>query len=963
MEGTHEYEGVTITHSLENVSRRSRKLKNLEKEVELILSQDESEEEKEIVEKDDLVPLPKTPSTKKSTRKTIACTPQASDSVLQDMLQTPRRSCRKSIKPPQDYDDIVRHTTRRSARKKLNSLDENNEEDENEHSEEHIKWSAASVGRSSTKRGRKSRRNTTTNRGRRNLNESAMEEPAHVTSQSEEIDEAAVLDNKKNEKGDLFVSKEVVQTVHDDVEKNEHSSENVEVDGKKEVKEEEHEVFIIKEENDGQVNEQPAEDINLHQKENADIGDFQGQLKEEEQPEDEIHLIQDDDEEEIKEELIEEKVTAVEVKEENDLATQADEQKDISMISIKEESSNDVKEEKLDEEENDSFGSYLKSKEIDIDDLGLNPINDDEEETDVVFVKQESEEKKEITPTEQPEDMPSLIVCDDEEEEEEANNVSIENQEDVKHKLNETFDAEESVVIVANDEPITSVMEMDTIQNDVKAPEESISVEPTEMDKLQMSEDEEEEEGPAKKRSKVMFISPIPSSPSTPKSKMVVRHLTPYRTKSDSKPKREQLHDSGRKLPLNKENLNFSTSELTTMTPRDIVLRGIRKRSLSVCLGTAAPKLTRSAKKAQQKAVNFYSPANQTAIIEDLDKLILKNVKQNMQKGDEENKNKNVTTRRKRSYSFDDSTMSKSICVTSRLPRPMANQKQFLNSTTTSSSSSSTSSLSTSMIKPKRTKLPNFAAIHQKQFQKMENLADHVARKQERSKILINSNSKIRPASAQKNIVASMKSNNNTAEKPKALKRIDMTSSQSQTQTKSANTSISVAKKVAMPNNNNQNKNPTEPTTTTTSSNLPDPRDAKLIATKSKATATAAAMLPKKHLQPTQTFNVSTNMSSSLNLKQKPVFNLSTQVGGSNTSSRLAAANTSITQRKPTAAAGLTNQDKMASRLQRHIDMFKGRVPAARAGVASRKNEAAIKGVRSNRRFELQMQHRKNIEN
>lgn len=70
------------------------------------------------------------------------------------------------------------------------------------------------------------------------------------------------------------------------------------------------------------------------------------------------------------------------------------------------------------------------------------------------------------------------------------------------------------------------------------------------------------------------------------------------------------------------------------------------------------------------------------------------------------------------------------------------NQSQFLNNTVTTTTSSSTS---TSSSKLTRTKLPNFAAIHQKQFQKMENLADHVARKQERSKVLINSTSKIRP--------------------------------------------------------------------------------------------------------------------------------------------------------------------------------------------------------------------------
>lgn len=189
-----------------------------------------------------------------------------------------------------------------------------------------------------------------------------------------------------------------------------------------------------------------------------------------------------------------------------------------------------------------------------------------------------------------------------------------------------------------------------------------------------------------------------------------------------------------------------------------------------------------------------------------------------------------------------------------------------------------------------------------------------------------------------------------------------MTSSQSQIQGKSANTSIATtARKLPAPLNN-QNKNPIEQNTK--SSNLPDPRDAKipLTTTKSKTTVAPSSMLPKKHLQPTQSFNVSSNTNYSF--KQKPTFNLSTQVaaGSSSTASSRLAANTSIAQKKTT-TTGLTNQDKMASRLQRHMDMFKGRVPAARAGVASRKNEAAIKGVRSNRRFELQMQHRKNIEN
>ncbi|XP_061386599.1 FK506-binding protein 5-like [Musca vetustissima] len=906
------------------------------------------------------------------------------------MLQTPRRSCRKSIKPPQDYDDIVKQSARRSARKKLNSFDENNEENENDHDEEHPKWTAASVGRSSTKRTRKSRRNTNnTGRGKRNLNETALEEPsgggggAHVSSHAfEENNDATVQVKEEKETEDLTTSEVMVHTVHEDIEKKENAlGSAVKEEEKEDVcvsneerpeehvvddeinliqNEDEHEKCQLKEEETtGEEEEEVICLIEDDPEEKAEDKITQMQNEDKHADDEDIQLIQEEEEEEnIVKELKEEPedklndIPPLKMEEEDDINVPDEEEdgKDISMISIKDDSIiEEIKKEKQTEKkeeetphlktqieqevdekpslENDSFGSYLKSKEIDMDDLGLNPINDDDETDAVSSIKQEvkKSEYEILASAEQPEEMPSLILCDDDDEGEEVVEGNEKSQKESAN-LNETYDAEDKVVINEGGIQTTNAAKEDTLANDTidKGSDFAISTESTEMDKLQLSDDEEEDElGPAKKKPKVMFSNQIPSSPSTPKqSRMPVRHLTPYRTKSDSKPKSEpqQLHGSGKKLPLKKENLNFSTSELTTMTPRDIVLRGIRKRSLSVCLGSAsaAPKLTR-----------------------------------------------NVTTRRKRSYSFDDSTMSKSICVTSRLPRPLANQKQFLNSTTTSTSSSSSSS---SMIKPTRTKLPNFAAIHQKQFQKMENLADHVARKQERSKILINSNSKTRPASAQKSFSTSMKNNNtNPNEKPKALKRIDMTSSQSQTQNKqAANTSINVARKI--PIANNQNKNPSTEKITT-SSNLPDPRDDKHITMKPKyATTTtntnsSGSVMPKKHLQPTQSFNVSTN-ANSFSFKPKPTFNLSTQVAGVSTASSRLAANTSIVQKKPTTtAAGLSNQDKMASRLQRHIDMFKGRVPAARAGVASRKNEAAIKGVRSNRRFELQMQHRKNIEN
>lgn len=57
----------------------------------------------------------------------------------------------------------------------------------------------------------------------------------------------------------------------------------------------------------------------------------------------------------------------------------------------------------------------------------------------------------------------------------------------------------------------------------------------------------------------------------------------------------------------------------------------------------------------------------------------------------------------------------------------------------------------------------------------------------------------------------------------------------------------------------------------------------------------------------------------------------------------------------------VTVPDKVVTRRQRHLEMFKGRT----VGSALKGQENAseiIRGVRSNRRFQLQMKHRKNLE-
>lgn len=129
------YKSCSFLFSL-GTTRRSKRVKNLEEEVEFILSQEESDEEMNS-ESNKMLIINKTPSKNNEIRK--ATTPTASQTVLHDLYQTPRRSCRKSIKPCQDYEEIVNKSLRlctSSAKKGVlvdqKKMDEIEENDENE---------------------------------------------------------------------------------------------------------------------------------------------------------------------------------------------------------------------------------------------------------------------------------------------------------------------------------------------------------------------------------------------------------------------------------------------------------------------------------------------------------------------------------------------------------------------------------------------------------------------------------------------------------------------------------------------------------------------------------------------------------------------------------------------------------------------------------------------------------------
>ncbi|XP_034659990.1 uncharacterized protein LOC117896072 isoform X2 [Drosophila subobscura] len=234
----------------------------------------------------------------------------------------------------------------------------------------------------------------------------------------------------------------------------------------------------------------------------------------------------------------------------------------------------------------------------------------------------------------------------------------------------------------------------------------------------------------------------------------------------------------------------------------------------------------------------------------------------------------NVTNRRKRSMSVDEIRPKGS-----RIPQP----KFFKGGQV----------ITPSKVKM-RTKLPNFAAIHQKQFAKMENLVDHLDRKAVRAKVLTSSALKHEPGAG--STVKKMPSSSAVAagdcSRPRALRKIDWCSN---------------------------------PTAAKQPENglIDPPRPATL------AKVPSQSRLPLK---------------SGSNIVSKPAFNLSTNVVKKFTA-------TSTATTVPTAF-----EDKVAERRQRHMEMFKSR------SAPKQKTGQFIRGVRLNRRFELQMQHRRHME-
>lgn len=181
-----------------------------------------------------------------------------------------------------------------------------------------------------------------------------------------------------------------------------------------------------------------------------------------------------------------------------------------------------------------------------------------------------------------------------------------------------------------------------------------------------------------------------------------------------------------------------------------------------------------------------------------------------------------------------------------------------------------------------RKKVPNFAAIHQKQFDNMENLEEHIERKKARAKELTSSALKQLPRveSVQKKVPAAAPAR---TERSKAVKKIEIPANTPQKRM----VALTPMKVDAIPRQKNEIQ---------IKSRLPVPTVSNIF------TSTSVPAVPSQPVD-----------------------------------------------------RGFPLQNKAEARRQRHMDMFKGRT-------IKEKKTDIIRGVRSNRRFELQMKHRQQLE-
>ncbi|XP_020812741.1 uncharacterized protein LOC110187664 [Drosophila serrata] len=721
--------------------------------------------------------------------------------------ETPRRSCRKSVRPPIDYEDIVR------SAKKLIPDDVDDQEEEEQTAVQ--KWKLAEVGRSTRKRNRKSKRLA----GKKPKTE--QDEPESTGIDSGVKDAEAPIEESE----DKLEQSAVEET---QAEKN--------LEHLKDVKEMQPENKL----DQSVAEEMQTEDKLEHLK---DVKEMQPENKldqseaEEMQTEDKLEHLKD-----VKKIQPEDKLEQSEAKELQPEVTGL--LPDIQDGCQKPQHAGDVveKSELLDSKSKNKASSRKSSRvsrkantpaaatakkkrinnykhivgDEDIEDLGLTPLEDPGEKTLLetqllpLAFAEEFGKKRETMPestavTErviQEEEMPLQPLNDVLLEDEEMASLIMLDDDDEAEKptLNTTFDAD-----------------------DIKQEDQSV----------------------------ILLDSPIVHPVSEGQKSSIKVVLTTTDDKTETLLNLEHASQKPKGYP-------FATPFTTKVNFSDFPEpSGSNQNKLE-----AEPRYgRRRSKSASQlddtmsRTVTFRSSPIEIVSVVDIDN-----------RWKEANNTNNVTNRRRRSKSLDERKG-----FTSRLPKPRIQPLPKPKPVTPS------------QVK-KRTKLPDFSALHQKEFAKMESLVDHVERKAERAKILTTSALKKPLGSAAKQAQSSTSAaERSQGPRPKASKKIDLAADRS-----------------------------------------------------------VVAENPDKKLPPSRL-----PLKSALNVTAvpRPAFNLSTATAKS--------FNATICSK-----SAESQKDKLVERRQRHMDMFKGR--AATKG--QDKKSEFIRGVRLNRRFELQMQHRKHLE-
>jgi hypothetical protein len=223
--------------------------------------------------------------------------------------------------------------------------------------------------------------------------------------------------------------------------------------------------------------------------------------------------------------------------------------------------------------------------------------------------------------------------------------------------------------------------------------------------------------------------------------------------------------------------------------------------------------------------------------------------------------------------------------------------------------------LKTTQERPSRSKkMPDFKAIHQKEFERMESLAEHQARKNERAKKLVTpevKKSKL-PQASKIPTVLSRKPLINTASADNLLQNGGRSRLLKRSQ--SANDEEPAKKRVQL----------VPPVTSNAASTSNQAKKIAVVSglqrTKSESTAAWSAPIP--------------TVASFLGTK-KP------------------------TMTKPDQKAPQVNRSKIEERREKNMSLYKTNQVQKTVTEKRQKNENMLKGVRLNRRFELQMQHRR----